>query len=164
MAVIIFLTFFVLVHIGVYYFNENALKWRKGRIDTMNEYDRQIVKMIMSKFEILQNDRIGREIGILDRYVDTAKYYNLGLNNYLTAMFTMPNFAFFIITFSVLVATLRMPISFAALTSIFMITGVLKDTMENSIDFFKNFTKQAYTVEKMWALFDDAPKLVGLHE
>lgn len=163
-AVVIFFIFFILVHIGVYFLNENALKWRKGRIDTMNEYDRQIVKMIMSKFEILQNDRIGREIGILDRYMDAAKYYNLGLNNYLTAMFTMPNFAFFIITFSVLVITLRLPISFAALTSIFMLTGVLRDTMENSIDYFKNFTKQAYTVEKMWALFDDAPKLVGLHE
>jgi hypothetical protein len=31
--------------------------------------------------------------------------------------------------------------------------------MVTSIDFFKNFTKDVYTVEKMWALFDDGPKI-----
>lgn len=164
LAVVVFFTFFVLVHTGVHFLNNRALEWRKKRVDTMNEYDRQIVKMIMSKFEILQNDRIGREIEVLDRYTDDAKKYNLRLNNYLVAMFSMPNFVFFIITIAILISTLHISLSFASLVSMFMITGVLKETMVESIDFFKNFTKQAYTIEKMWLLFDDAPKLIGLHE
>lgn len=130
----------------------------------MNEYDRQLVKMIMSKFEILQNDRIGREIQVLDSYTDDAKRYNLRLNDYLVAMFSMPNFVFFIITISILVSTLHVSLSFASLVSMFMITGILKETMVESIDFFKNFTKNAYTIEKMWLLFDDAPQLTGLYE
>lgn len=164
MAVAIFFAFFVLVHTGVHFLNKRALEWRKKRVDTINEYDRQFVKMIMSKFEILQNDRIGREIEVLDRYTDDAKRYNLRLNNYLFGMFSMPNFVFFIITIAILVSTLHVPLSFASLVSMFMITGVLKDTMIESINFFKNFTRQAYTVEKMWLLFDDAPKLTGLYE
>lgn len=164
MAVVIFLTFFSLMHVGVIFLNERALEWRRKRVDIMNEYDRQLVKMIMSKFEILQNDQIGREIRVLDRHTDDAKKYNLRLNNYLFSMFSMPNVVFFIITISVLIVTLRISISFASLVSIFMITSILKETMVDSIDFFKNFTKQAYTVKKMWQLFDDAPKLTGLHE
>ncbi|MDD2917122.1 MAG: ABC transporter ATP-binding protein [Candidatus Gracilibacteria bacterium] len=163
-AVMVFFVFFVLVHIGVHFLNNRALEWRKKRVDTMNEYDRQIVKMIMSKFEILQNDRIGREIEVLDRYTDEAKKYNLRLNNYLVVMFSMPNFVFFIIMIVILTSTLHISLSFASLVSMFMITGVLKETMVKSIDFFKDFTKQAYIIEKMWLLFDDAPKLTGLQE
>lgn len=164
MAVGIFFALFIIVHIGVHFLNSRSSEWRKKRVDTMNEYDRQIVKMIMSKFEILQNNRIGREIEVLDRHTDEAKIYNLRANDYHVAMFSLPSFVFFIITISILIATLHIPLSFASLVSMFMITAVLKETMVDSIDFFKNFTKQIYTVQKMWLLFDDAPKLTGLHE
>jgi hypothetical protein len=56
----------------VYFLNEKALKWRTGRIEMMLEYDKQLVKMIMSKFEILQNNKIDREITVLDKYTNTA--------------------------------------------------------------------------------------------
>lgn len=163
-AASMFVSFFVLIHIVVHFLNNGALESRKKRVDTMNEYDRQLVKMIMSKFEILQNDQINREIQVCDRIVDEAKGYNLKLNNYLVAMFSMPNLVFFIITMAILIAVLHITVSFASLVSIFMITGILKETMVDSIDFFKNFTKQAYTVQKMWLLFDEAPKLTGLQE
>jgi hypothetical protein len=68
------------------------------RRDSMIEYDRQIVKMIMSKFEILQNSKIQNEIKVLDKYSSEADYYNLKLNIPLFLMFTIPNFTFFIIT------------------------------------------------------------------
>lgn len=160
----VFFGFFIAVNTGVHFLNLKALEWRKKRVDTINELDRQLVKMIMSKFEILQNDRIDREIGVLERYADDAKRYNLGLNNYLVGMFSMPNFVFFAITVSVLFSLFRIPLPYASLVSIFMMTGILKETMAESIDFFKNFTKNSYTVQKMWLLFDDAPKMSGLLE
>ncbi len=163
-AVTVFFVFFISVNFLVHFLNKGALEWRKKRVDTMNEFDRQLVKMIMSKFEILQNDRIDREIGVLERYADEAKVYNLELNKYLFNMFSMPNLVFFAITVSVLLSLFRFPLPYASIVSIFMMTGILKETMGDSIDFFKNFTKDSYTVQKMWLLFDDAPKLTGLLE
>ena len=163
-AVMVFIVLFSLVHIGVHFLNNKSTHWRKKRVDVMNEYDRQIVKMIMSKFEILQNNRIAREIEVLDCHTNEAKTYNLRANDWHVAMFSLPSFVFFIITISILIATLHMSISFAGLVSMFMMASILKETMVDSIDFFKNFTKQIYTVQKMWMLFDDAPKFTGLQE
>jgi hypothetical protein len=87
----------------------------------MNDYDRQLVKMIMSKFEILQNNKIDKEIKVLDKYTNEAKYFNLKLNNYLFGMFSMPDAVFFIITFSILVFITKTHFSFSTLISVFMI-------------------------------------------
>lgn len=153
---IFFFTFFIL-HVVIYYLNEWALKWRRWRIDTINEYDRQLVKMIMSKFEILQNNKIDREVGILDKYIRQAKYYNVKLNDYLFAMFSMPSFVFFIWTLGVLILVTKYKVSFSSLISVLMILQILNERFRVSIDFFKNFTKDIYAVEKMWKLFDDWP-------
>lgn len=162
--IFIFVTLFIIVHVIVYYLNKWALEWRKWRIDTMNDYDRQLVKMIMSKFEILQNNKIDKEIKALDKYTDEAKYFNLRLNNYLFGMFSMPDVVFFIITFSILVFITKTHFSFSTLISVFMILWILKENMVTSIDSFKDFTKDLYIVEKMWALFDDGPKLKWVYE
>jgi hypothetical protein len=50
------------MNVILYFLNKKVLSWRNKRIVTENEYDRQLTKMIMSKFEILQNNKIGREL------------------------------------------------------------------------------------------------------
>jgi len=109
----------------------------------------------MSKFEILQNNKIDREVGILDKYIRQAKYYNVKLNDYLFAMFSMPSFVFFIWTLGVLILVTKYKVSFSSLISVLMILQILNERFRVSIDFFKNFTKDIYAVEKMWKLFDD---------
>jgi len=153
--IIIFILLFFLLHLIVYFLNEKALNWRKWRIDMMVEYDKQLVKMIMSKFEILQNWKIDKEINVLDKYCDKARYFNLKLNNYLILMFSLPSLVFFIITLSLLILLTKITISFSILISFFMILWILKNNMSDSIEFFKNFTKLLYHVEKMWDLFDN---------
>ncbi len=156
---VVFFCSFFLLHVIIYYLNEWALKWRQWRIDTINEYDRQLVKMIMSKFEILQNDKVKKEIWVLDKYTRQAKFYNLKLNNYLFTMFSMPSLIFFIWTMGVLIMITEFKVSYASLISVFMILLILHERFIESIDYFKNFTKEIYTVQKLWKLFDDAPLL-----
>lgn len=115
--------------------------------------------MIMSKFEILQNNKIDREISNLDSLTDATTRYNIKLGNYLVSMFSLPNLAFFGIATSVLVYADGLETPFSALISTFMVLDLLKERMANSIEFFKNFTKQVYSVQKLWKLFDDAPTI-----
>jgi len=128
----------------------------------MHEYDRQWVKIIMSKFEILQNNKIDREIKILDNYADEAKYYNIHLNNYLMTMLNIPNIVFFLFTIWLLVSFSSFEISFSVMISLFMILWLLKENMYQSVNFFKNFTKDIYQIQKLWELFDDGPKISWL--
>ncbi len=160
--IIIFFLIFIWVHILIYFLNQKAKEWRKGRIDMMIEYDKQMVKIIMSKFEILQNNKIDQEIKVLDTYIDTAKYYNLWLNNYLVTMINIPNIVFFVFSLWLLITFSKINISFSTIISLFMILWLLKENMYSSINFFKNFTKDIYQIQKLWSLFDDAPRILGL--
>lgn len=130
----------------------------------MHEYDKQWVKIIMSKFEILQNNKIEREIKILDKYSDEAKYYNIHLNNYLMTMLNIPNIVFFLFTIWLLFSFSSFEISFSVMISLFMILWLLKENMYQSVNFFKNFTKDIYQIQKLWELFDNGPKISGLND
>lgn len=118
----------------------------------------------MSKFEILQNNKIKKEIQVLDKYSNKATDYNLKLNNYLVFMFAIPDLVFFIITFFVLLFLTKFELSYSWLISFFMILSILKANMSQSIDFFKNFTKNLYQVQKMWHLFDNGKEIAWLYE
>jgi hypothetical protein len=87
----------------------------------MNEYDKYFTKIIMSKYEILQNNKIKEEIKNLDLHVDKAKFTNLKFNNYLSIMFRVPDFIFFTIILSILAFIDKYNFSLSNLISIFMI-------------------------------------------
>jgi hypothetical protein len=44
-----------------------------------------------------------------------------------------------------------------------MLLSILKEITSNSIEFFKNLTRDIYQVEKMWQLFDNGPEIKGLN-
>lgn len=67
--IVIFFIFILLFSI-VYFWVNLSLKYRRIRKDTTTEYDRNIIKMIMSKFEILQNNRIWSEKNKLNKLID----------------------------------------------------------------------------------------------
>jgi len=160
--ILFFLVIFVLVHLIVFKLNEIAIMWRRKRRDSMIEYDKQIVKMIMSKFEILQNNKIKKEIQVLDNISDESNAYNLKLNMPMFMMFTIPNFTFFIITTLIFFWLTSWLLSYSSIISIFLILSLLKENMQWSIMFFKNFTSDFSEVEKLWDLFDNWKKISGL--
>ena len=154
--VILFLVLFIIVHIWVYFLNKKALKWRTGRIEAMIDYDKQLVKMIMSKFEILQNNKINREVWVLSDISELAWYYNKNLWTYLFLMFSLPDLIFFIIIVLILSVVLNTWIDVPNLVWFFLIITMLRSTMDASIDYFKNFTKEFYNITKFWDYFENA--------
>lgn len=161
--IVLFFLVFLLVHIIVYIWNEKAKYWRESRIEMMHEYDKQIIKIVMSKFEILQNSKMQREVQVLDTYIDKAKYYNIKLNSYLVAMMNLPSIVFFIFSLVLIIVFTKINLSFASIVSMFMILWLLKENMYSSINFFKNITKDSYQIFKVWSLFDEAPKIEWLN-
>ena len=161
--ILLFIIIFIISHLLVFKLNNIAIKWRNLRRDTMIEYDRQIIKMIMSKFEILQNNKIQKEIQVLDKYSQKANNYNLKVNYPLFIMFTIPNFIFFIITIFIFLWLQNWVLSFSVLISIFLILSLLKENMQWFIVFFKNFTNSYSDIEKLWSFFDDWGKITWLN-
>lgn len=58
---ILFFAIFLLMFSIIIYWNNISLKYRKLKKEVALEYDRNIIKIIMSKFEILQNNKFGTE-------------------------------------------------------------------------------------------------------
>lgn len=67
---IVILWIFILLFLIVFFWVNLSLKYRKLRKEETTEYDRNFIKIIMSKFEILQNDRIKTEILKLEKIMD----------------------------------------------------------------------------------------------
>ena len=154
-----FLFLIIFVHIIVYVLNESALFTRKARQKARIEHDRQAVKMIMSKFEILQNKKIHHEIEVLNSWNDEMEKANYQLHKYLFPMYVLPDIVFFIIVSWVLLVLFYLSVDFASILWIFLVLSMFSRTLSTSVDFFKNMTKDFHEVEHMWEFFDNAPKM-----
>ena len=79
------------------------MKWRNLKWDVMIEYDRQIIRMIMTKFEILQNNKIQNEVDILNAHAQKGNEYNIAMNFPLFLMYSIPNILLFLVTIALFV-------------------------------------------------------------
>lgn len=157
--IILFFIFFIIINIILYILNKKSLNYRVWVTESKISYDKQLVRMIMSKFEILQNNRNNDEIGRLNKITNNTIFNNNKLNNYLFSMFVIPEFMLFIVYFSVLLILNKLTIWFSWIISIFLMLWILKEVLNNSIWFFKNFTKSFYSIEKVWDFFDNTKKI-----
>lgn len=66
---------------------------------------RQIVRMIMSKQEILQNEKINQELEFLENNAMEAHEHNIKVNTFLWIMFNIPLFLTHLISLLTLVYT-----------------------------------------------------------
>jgi hypothetical protein len=73
----------ILLHIFILYLNNFALKLRNKKKDLSIEISRIIVRLIMSKNEIVQNNKTKQEISLVQEIGDKQHIYNLRLNDYL---------------------------------------------------------------------------------
>lgn len=68
---------FLLMLLIIVYGNNLSLKYRKLRKDAGVEYDRNIIKIIMSKFEVLQNNRFKSEDEKLKKWINQILSHKL---------------------------------------------------------------------------------------
>ena len=93
----------ILLTIFVTFMNKKAIIWRKQRNELEGNYVRQFVKMLMSKMEIVQNNKMKTEITKTNAILSDATAVNYKVNFYLWAMFEPTRWLSHILKISILI-------------------------------------------------------------
>ncbi len=165
---IAFIILFIGLHIFANYLNKFVIPYRNKRIDMQYSYNAQMVKMIMSKFEITQSNKEKRELWILDEYADNCVLNNQGEHKYLFFITNMPVFLVYVLKISICVYLwywiLNGTAQFSELVWIIILIGLLEKVLSDSIDYYKEFTFHYTGIKKLWDHFDDIKKIKWLRE
>jgi len=159
----IFVFLYVLIYICSFYFNIGTLKYRRRRRDWWNTHTKHLVKLIMSKNEVLFTNKAKMEIDKLDFYYDKETSNNRKMADYLMPMFELPRIivtgllVFVLYYFWGLYLEWNLQISqVVGLSTTFII---MLSAINAWVQFFKNFTKDFTEVEKIWEFFDTTPQI-----
>ncbi|MEI6711560.1 MAG: hypothetical protein WCK88_05220 [bacterium] len=152
---------FFLVIGWVIWNNTKALKWKTRLKEVESEHTRKLVKMCMSKFEILQNKKMYSEIEYLRQNIANQKIYGSKRSKYLGLMYDTPFFAFLTMIVSVyLLSSLHIFSIPAPAFMEFMGMAILAQSLIFPlVDFIKDFTKEFTHVEKLWDFVDNTPQI-----
>ena len=168
----ILLIVFLFLYVCFFYlanlFNKWAIKYRSKRRDAANLRKKNLVKVIMSKNEILTAAKINSEVDILDYYSQKEIFYNKKMSPYLNLLFEFPSLvlSLFVVYlfYSLGNQYFNWSIGIAQIVWITAAFAVMQNSINNSLDFFKNFTKEFTDIEKLWNFFDNTPVMTGYEE
>lgn len=144
--------------------NNHQFKYRNRRSEYRNDRLRLITKVLMSKNEILQTNRIDNEVDKIAKLCDETSKVNIEMSIWrIFQNRTIPfivGFSLFLFVFFYwkLVISWDMEISkFVAITSIFL---VVNSSVYNFLIFYIDMSKDFIDIEKMWDFFENTPSLV----
>ena len=166
-AVWIFFFTCILMFYIIRYFNKTTIHLRNQRIDKIHEYDRHIIRIIMSKMDILQNKQTDQELKKLYHRTDEIFHLNHTINEYIFFMYNSPVILLavfrigFIGTIGYMVTQGNYTIgTFVGILAIFML---FDGRIIEFVEFYKNFTNKIQQVQKLWHTFDAIPKIQWYH-
>lgn|GEM_PF-1864789 len=141
---------------------------RKIRTDARNEYTRKLVQIIMSKMEILQNNHSDIRAQELRSIHDAIEDADTKVAHSVFFIFNIPRFTLalarigvlYFIGYNVFSGGLSLTDFTLAMTILLMFETFLLD----SVEIYKNFTKEFSTIENMWDVIDNGPVIHGYHE
>ncbi len=165
---LVFILLFLWLHILSAFLNKFAIKYREERIDMQYSYNSQLVKMIMSKFEITQSNKSKRELEIIDNYADECTKNNRWENNYLYFIVNAPVFLIYFLKISICIylgySIIAWNSQISELVGIIILIWLLETILTDSIDYYKEFTFNFATVQKLRNHFDDIKKIKWLKD
>jgi hypothetical protein len=88
---VIFILLYMLFHIVSIVLNTRILRYRRKRIEYANMHTKNLVKILMSKFEILQSNKLKQETIILHKYQDKEIEYNNKMAYYMSGFYRIPS-------------------------------------------------------------------------
>ncbi len=164
----IFLVSYILVHVLWVYINSFSLRYRRGRHESWTKYTARLVRIIMSKYEILQSWETQKEIDGLNIYTAEMDQANNKMKDPIHRFFTLPE-AFISRTQLLVVIYVWSNIfswteTLSTLVWLFWIFTLLWSAIKNSMDFFREFTNQFTTIEYMRTFFDTKPTVAGYNK
>jgi len=160
-VVLIFAIMIMFAWIG----NKRMKSIRNQRRDVYIQADRFLVKVIMSKFEILQNNKIIQEIKklksffaqLIHRDIKESKWFILASD----APRALLDFAKIGLVFRYGIQIFNGTAGFAEFTLIWMLMNQITGTLFELNEIMNNYFSQIVFVEKLWNTFDEIPKLKG---
>lgn len=162
---VFFLLLYVVMLTVVYFVNQGALHWREERRASEEIVSKQIVRMIMSKQEVLQSQKIDDEIDRLIWQNEQTHIANIRTNDYIRSMFNVPLVMIYItivvVLFLALDAMRQGTFVFADFVVMTTMIGYLTSSVMWSTEVFKDITKNFTFVQKIWHFFDTAKPMHG---
>lgn len=160
------LVFVVLVALSLTlnrYIARFSARAKQKRIEIIREADRHIVRMAMSKFEVLQNGRIEKEARRIEQYINQMGVYAEPLERYSRLAFAIPSIAidfmklglYFFIGMGIFMKTQ----SVANLVGVVALIAVIERSLQYLTDTLDQFQQEFIFVRKFWELFDSTPRL-----
>ncbi len=155
----------ILMHIIVVWIDGIAHKHRRIRTNEQHELSRKLVRIIMSKNEILQNNSLKKEMSEVFWVVDNIADANDKINRALFFIFNLVRiFAVgirFIVLFVIGYWVFQRAFTVTDFATTMAMIIVFESFLFDSTEFYKNFTKDFSDIEKLWETLDDAPKMKG---
>jgi len=160
--ILIFIVVFCIIFILIKSFQKRRLPEMVSKRWIMAEHWRQFVKMIMSKMEILQNNKEQFEIEKDNEILQTAYKSHIKINNWawwIYRVWTIFSFILniFILYYWYLVITNNWDLSL--FVWLLASATLFQKVIDNSAQLYKEFTNEFAGVQKLWDTFAEIPKM-----
>ena len=160
--ILIFVVIFCIIFILIRSFQKRRLPEMVSKRWIMAEHWRQFVKMIMSKMEILQNNKEQFEIEKDNEILQTAYKSHIKINNWawwIYRVWTIFSFILniFILYYWYLVITNNGDLSL--FVWLLASATLFQKVIDNSAQLYKEFTNEFAGVQKLWDTFAEIPKM-----
>ncbi len=155
--------------IWIYIITQNKANiYRRARKLILIDYERQFVRLVMSKFEVLQNWKIDHEIESQDPLFDRREENNRPIDHqrtiwWISASLTVDWLRILAIAV-ILFWLLGGWITIAEFVALLLIIWLLNSTVFDISNLYVNNMKEMINVEKLRDLFDEIPKLEWYNE
>lgn len=149
----------------VVYFNKHTSFYRRQRKENNVKVTGLLAKVIMSKFEILQNNSVVKEVEKMDAIYDYSWDLARRQTFWASLLFQTPKFilscvivsAYYYLGMRVFGATYTLSDMVGLLTVLALFEVTLRDTIE----YYETFTKSFVHIEKLWDFMDTTPQIIG---
>lgn len=162
LLLVFFLILFAITIWSVF-LNKFIIKIRKEKINIENNYSHFLTKILMSKFEILQNNKVNPQVQRLDEYYDDAFQKQISLNNLLYMIYVTPSLVTSIIRILIFFVVgywyINWAYSFTQLVLLISLLWYLDSILRQYIDYYKTFTNDFSLVKNLWETFDTVPPI-----
>lgn len=158
----------IIIIIGIFstivYLNKYTTFYRKQRKENNVRTTGALAKIIMSKFEILQNKTIHKEIQKIDAISDYSRDLARKQNFWWSFLFQTPKFLLScIIVWTYYYLGTRVfgdTYLLSDMIGILTILGMFEVTLRDSIEYYEGFTKSFVHIEKLWEFVDNTPSII----
>ncbi len=160
---VIFIILYIIIHFIWEIFNKKTLFFRRKRQDKWNEYTWHIVKIIMSKFEILQTWKINRELKYVNIYNKWLLKQSLNMSYANYFFFYIPSIFINIVRIVMFLYlwfwVINWEFTMALFVVMFWVLTLMNTIIINSMIFYWELTNDFTKIEKLWDFFDETSNI-----